>query len=148
MHPRLGVQVHLDENSIAARLEKPIERAVNGAKLLEAKPEEMRSWICARHERRAGTQPSCASRPAHCRIETGYRASMANYRRVIHGWAVPARGNINAQASERPSAHHGAPPAVNPSSKRLNEGRSLLTRPRWTVACDCLQGQYRATVRG
>ena len=23
-------------------------------------------------------------------------------------------------------------------SKRLNEGRSLLTRPRWTVARDCL----------
>jgi len=28
-------------------------------------------------------------------------------------WAAPARGNINAQAPERPSAHHGAPPAVN-----------------------------------
>jgi hypothetical protein len=42
MHPRLGVQVHLDENNMAARLEKKtIERAawlqsrLNGPKLLE-----------------------------------------------------------------------------------------------------------------
>ncbi len=49
---------------------------------------------------------------------------MADYRRAIHGWAAPARGNINAQAPEKPSAHHGAPPAVNPR-RVLNEGRSV-----------------------
>jgi hypothetical protein len=41
MHPRLGVQVHLDENSMAARLEKKtIERA---AWLKQGKEAKMRA---------------------------------------------------------------------------------------------------------
>ena len=56
MHPRMGIQVHMDESSIAARLERAIERAMrakngqavcNGTKLIEAKPETIRRRICS-----------------------------------------------------------------------------------------------------
>jgi hypothetical protein len=55
MHPRMGIQVYMDENSFAGRLERAIERATKvkqgqvimngGGKLIEAKPEGFRRRI-------------------------------------------------------------------------------------------------------
>jgi|SRR6516162_4844960 len=54
MHPRMGIQVHMDETSFAGRLERAIERSnkikngavlVNGTKLIEAKLETIRRRI-------------------------------------------------------------------------------------------------------
>jgi hypothetical protein len=50
MHPRMGIQVHMDETSFAGRLERAIERSnkiKNGAgtKLIETKPEPIRRRI-------------------------------------------------------------------------------------------------------